>query len=153
MNTKVNWKTEFAKSEAGAKMTWERWAYSAEYDRAVMMSEFHTWVIETRQKVESQIIGNEHHALACEPFARTGLELAPTPADVPLVVLEFAITSLALLKAKRKMALLDVYYKRAGNWGGGQETLQIESCDGSEINVLWQWFMEERYEDQEKPVQ
>ncbi len=150
MSTKPKWKTEFAKSKIGAKATWDGWAQNAEYDRAVMMSEFHGWAVAKRQSVEEKIIGNKHHQISCEPFARAGLDSAETPADVPMVVLEFAITSLALLEAQRKMALLDVYYKRAGNWGGGQETLQVESCDEAEINALWQWFMEDREEKSEK---
>lgn len=136
----------FGKPVPETKASWDKWGERAFSERCIMMAEFHQWVVKTRIELEQDIITSERFITDIEQFARAGFEGAASPADVPLVVLEFAASSLNLLEKKRNMALLDLYYKSNGNWGGHQEHLQVNPGDEAEINDLWEWFLRDREE-------
>ncbi len=110
-------------------------------ERAVMVAEFHAWLIKTRIDTEKNLMNCERYMHSIAPFAQAGLDGAATPDEVPMVVLEFADHALRVLDARRKLDLLNVYYRQAA-YAENTESLTIEEGNEAEVNELWNWFTE-----------
>ncbi len=128
---------------------WETFADDAEMERGVMVAEFHVWLIKTRYEVERHLMASEAHQRSIAPFADAGLEAAKTPRDIPVVVLEFASTALAVMKLKRKLDLCNVYYAQAAS-DQAETHLNIEPGNEGEVNELWRLFIKERDAEKDK---
>jgi hypothetical protein len=133
-----DFKTKAAKASGGVD-AWE----GADSERAVMLVEFHAWLVKTRVKTEQSLLNAESQQRELAPFAQAGLDTADTPADVPLVVLEFASRALDVMRLRRRLDLLNVYYQQAFVPQCGTALL-IERGNEAEVNALWEWFIEER---------
>jgi hypothetical protein len=135
---------EFAKPHA-ERDNWENASMNAVSERAVMVAEFHAWLVKTRIATERYALLNEANIREIGPFAQAGLANASTPRDVPFVVMEFAQQALNAMEFKRKLDLLNVYYRQA-SFAENTERLTIEPGNEAEVNQLWDWFIEERSE-------
>jgi hypothetical protein len=131
----------FAAPAAPKMSTWENAWEVAEGERSVMVAEFHAWLVKTRVETERLFINADASQREIAPFAQAGLDLAATPADVPLCVLDFAARTLAAMELRRKLDLLNVYYRQAL---GGSPILVMEKGNEAEVNQLWSMFIEER---------
>jgi hypothetical protein len=125
------------------KNDWSGIWQDAQHEKAVMVAEFHAWLVKTRIETEKDLLNNERQLRETAPFAQAGLDDAETPQSVPIVVIEFAIKALREMELKRKLALLNVYYRQA-SYSECSESLTIEEGNEAEINELWTWFSEER---------
>ena len=128
---------------SGDKNTWDKWAHHAESERAVMTAEFHAWLVKTRIETEAQLFNSKQHQRGIAPFAQAGLDEAGAPADLPLCVIEFAMITLEVMELRRKLDLLNVYYSQAAN-DRYESSLQVEKGNEAEVNILWDWFIQER---------
>lgn len=139
-------KNHFDKTEAAASAsTWAGARQAAVSERAIMVAQFHAWLVKTRIETEKNLLNTERFQNDLAPFARAALDKAATPADVSLVVSEFAVEVLCVMDLKRKLALLNVYYRQAA-FAENTESLTIEAGNEAEVNELWTWFIEESNE-------
>lgn len=123
--------------------SWENaWQHAAS-ERAVMVAEFHAWLVKTRIETEKELLNDERRQRELAPFAQAGLDLADTPQELPMVVVEFAHCSLKVLDFKRRLNLLNVYYRQAVQ-EENDTGLTVEEGNEAEINELWEWFVKER---------
>ncbi len=72
---------------------------------------------------------------------------APTPADVPMCVYEFAQHAVQYINLQRKFDLLNVYYEMAAR-GYDESGLQVHQGLGAAVADLWDWFIQERQESE-----
>ncbi len=139
---KTNRRAGFAERAPG-ESDWAGYGRAAEGERAVMVAEFHAWVVKTRINTEQRLLNIRRHMNEIEPFARAGMDNAQTPADVPHVVLEFASSALDVAAKERELALLNVYYGKAAQ-EHNDVCLTIEPGGEAEVNTLWEMFIEAR---------
>ena len=125
--------------------TWETWREHAESEQAVMVSEFHHWIVKTKAATEQRLLTADNQRRAKAPIARAGMEKAATPREVPMCVLQFTLLALEVLELERKIKLLNVYYRQAANEESDTELI-IEEGNEAEVNELWNWFIECRNE-------
>jgi len=135
-------------AQVGNKGDWETAWSNSDKERLVMVAEFHAWLIKTRVKTETRLYEQTNHLKGIAPFAQAGIDLAATPADVPLVVIEFATAALDVMETERQLNLLNVYYGQAAS-EQSQSKLRVEPGNEAEVNALWDWFIKERGETAE----
>ncbi|HEY0073413.1 MAG TPA: hypothetical protein VGB77_04865 [Abditibacteriaceae bacterium] len=125
---------------------WNDASYKALNEQAVMIAEFHAWLVKTRIETEQRLIAAEQLMTETAPFARAGLEAAPTPREVPFVVTHFAHFALDVIERRRELNLLNVYYRQAAR-DENTESLHIEPGNEAEVMRLWEWFIAERNDE------
>jgi len=135
--------SRFGQPAPEAKASWELVYGQAENERAIMVSEFKTWILKKRIAVETELMRCQTRMRSIAPFASTGMQLAPTPADVPAVVIEFAQAALEVMAAERELALINVYFTQAATQQN-DELLTVQPGNEEEINTLWTMFTDER---------
>jgi hypothetical protein len=143
----VREKGAFGKPTPESLTTWNRWQYAAEGERCVMVKEFHAWLVQARHETEKKLFHMEREMEGAAPFAQAGMNAAETPADLPLVVIEFAGHALEVMELKRKMALLDTYYEIAA-YEICESHFEIRRGEEANFNALWALFLEDREETQ-----
>lgn len=132
---------DFNRTATPRAASWESAWDEAEKERTLMVAKFHAWLVQSRIETEKRLLSSEAHQKSIAPFARAGMGSATTPASVPLVVLEFAEATLQVMDLKRKMALLDVYYRQAAH-NETSDCLTMEAGNEAEVNELWEQFLQ-----------
>ena len=138
-------KGKFAQPVGG--QSWETFADDAETERGVMVADFHVWVIAARHETEAQLMSAQSFQRSIAPMAQAAIEAAATPRDVPVVVVEFAQSTLDVMQLAQRLALFNAYYSRAVS-DCSEAHLDFDA-GALEVAALWKMFLEARDEKAE----
>lgn len=123
--------------------TWDGLYSEAERERTAMNREFRAWLIKARIETEQHLLARQKKQREYAPFAAAGISQAPSPRDVPMLVLEFAQVSLDVLRYACDLRLFNTFYQEAAA-NLQDDGFRVAPEHEAEFQDLWDTFMAER---------